>query len=152
MLTKANDTTPARLKRRTAAALGSERADVVIRNARALDVFQGQFYMGDVAIADGIVVGTVEHYEAAIEIDGEGCYLVPGFIDSHVHIESSLMTPARFQQCVLPRGTTTVLWDPHEIANVHGAEGIRWALREAQKNSNLTCLYCCRAASRLFTS
>lgn len=125
---KAQDSTPETLRRRTAAALGKTKAEVVIKNAQVLDVFGGGFHAGDIAMCDGIVVGTGEEYEAETTVDGSGLFAVPGFIDSHVHIESSLMTPARFQETVLPNGTTTALWDPHEIANVHGAEGIRWAL------------------------
>lgn len=125
---KASDSNPAKLKRRTQAALGAEKADLVVKGAQVLDVFSGQFFSGDVAVADGVVVGTQEEYEASEVIAGDGLFVVPGFIDSHVHIESCLMTPARFQECVLPRGTTTALWDPHEITNVLGVEGIQWAL------------------------
>ncbi|MCI5129179.1 MAG: adenine deaminase [Candidatus Electrothrix sp. AUS3] len=103
-------------------------ADLVIKNAQFLDVFTGQFRAGDVAVQAGNIVGTVEEYTGKQVVDGQGLFVVPGFIDAHVHIESSLMTPARFQQAVLPCGTTAVIWDPHEIANVQGVEGIRWAL------------------------
>lgn len=125
---KAHGLHQAQLAVRTAAALGRSKADVVIKNAQILDVFSCEFFCGDVAIADGVVVGTQESYQATSVIDATDCYVVPGFIDSHVHIESSLMTPARFQQCVLPHGTTTALWDPHEIANVLGTKGIDWAI------------------------
>lgn len=110
------------------AARGLSKCDLVIKNARWLDVFSGEFQSGDVAIFNGTIVGTGESYEGSETIDGEGLYVVPGFIDSHVHIESSLMTPARFQESVLPCGTTTVIWDPHEIANVKGVAGIKWAV------------------------
>lgn len=125
---KAQDTTAARLATRIAVAVGERPADLVIKNAQILDVFTGTFFSGDVAFADGIVVGTQETYEGKCELDAQGMFVVPGFIDAHVHIESCLMTPIRFQECVLPRGTTTALWDPHEIANVLGREGVRWAL------------------------
>lgn len=107
-------------------------ADLVIRNVQLLDVFSGQFIKTDLAVGNGRIVGIGEGYQGKQEIDGDGQYAVPGFIDSHVHIESSLMTPARFQEAVLPCGTTTVLWDPHEIANVKGVAGIEWALKSAE--------------------
>ena len=113
-------------------ARGEIPADVVVRNAKWLDVFTGKFRSGDVAWKDGIIVGVGEHYEAKQVIDGSGQYIVPGFIDAHVHIESSLMTPVRFQQAVLPCGTTAVVWDPHEIANVKGTAGIQWALESSE--------------------
>ena len=117
-----------RLGARLAVARGEKPADVLIRNAHWLDVFSGSWQTGDVAVFDGVIVGVSEIYEARESIDGKGCYIVPGFIDSHVHIESSMMTPRQFVKAVLPRGTTTVIWDPHEIANVKGIPGIQWAL------------------------
>ncbi len=117
-----------RLRAAIAAARGEAPADLVIRNAQFLDVFTGSFVAGDVAIQGGQIVGTIESYAGTQVIDAAGAFVVPGFIDAHVHIESSLMTPSRFQQAVLPCGTTTVIWDPHEIANVWGVRGIDWAL------------------------
>ena len=113
-------------------AQGLEQADLVIQNTRFPDVFSGQFRAGDVAVKDGKIVGIIEEYAGTQVIDGQGLFVVPGFIDAHVHIESSLMTPARFQQAVLPCGTTSVIWDPHEIANVQGIEGIQWALEASE--------------------
>ena len=113
-------------------ARGEVPADVVVRNAKWLDVFTGNFRSGDVAWKDGIIVGVGDQYEAQQVIDGTGQYIVPGFIDAHVHIESSLMTPVRFQQAVLPCGTTAVVWDPHEITNVKGTAGIKWALESSE--------------------
>jgi len=109
-------------------ARGLEPADLVIKNTRFLDVYTGAFLSGDVAVYRGRIVGTQQAYRGRRELDGASLFLVPGFIDAHVHIESSLLTPARFQQMVLPTGTTTVIWDPHEIANVRGVEGLQWAL------------------------
>ncbi|MDE3035590.1 MAG: adenine deaminase [Nitrospirota bacterium] len=109
-------------------ARGLEPADLVIKHTRFLDVYTGAFLPGDVAVYRGRIVGTQQSYRGLREVDGSSVTVVPGFIDAHVHIESSLLTPARFQQAVLPSGTTTVIWDPHEIANVRGAEGLRWAL------------------------
>lgn len=109
-------------------ARGEEPADLVLRGAMVLDVFGGAFRPGDVAVHQGVVVGIAETYEGREIVDCSGSFIVPGFIDAHVHLESSLMTPARFQQAVLPCGTTSVVWDPHEIANVKGTAGIQWAL------------------------
>src|SRR6056297_2800989 len=81
---------------------------------------------GDVAIADGMIAGTCGHYEGATVRDMTGLILVPGFIDTHLHIESSLVTPFEFDRCVAPRGVTTAICDPHETANVIGPEGIRY--------------------------
>lgn len=116
------------MQRRVEIARGDKPAEIVVRNAKWLDVFSGVWQSGDVAVADGVIVGVKDDYEAAVVVDGQGCFLVPGFIDAHVHVESSMMTPPKFASAVLPRGTTTVIWDPHEIANVKGLAGIRWAL------------------------
>lgn len=130
---KSGDLSPERLARRVRAALGSEPAELVLKGASVLDVFQGSWKVGDVAVSDGVIVGVGEAYSGALEIDCAGKWVVPGFIDSHVHIESSLMVPLRFQEAVLPRGTTTALWDPHEIANVLGKDGVSWACSEAEQ-------------------
>ena len=110
------------------AAKGDEPADVVIKGGAFLDVLGGRFVAGDVAIKNGIIVGVVDSYEGQHSLDLGGDFLVPGFIDAHVHIESSLMVPGRFQEAVMPLGTTSIIWDPHEIANVWGSAGIDWAL------------------------
>lgn len=122
-----------RLQERLKAARGDSTADLVIKNAKWLDVFTGCFQTGDVAVFDGVIIGVKDTYDAKEVVDGSGCYIVPGFIDAHVHVESSMMTPDRFASAVLRRGTTTVIWDPHEIANVKGVDGIRWAL-DASEN------------------
>lgn len=109
-------------------ARGLKAADHIIRNISLLDVFTGAFIPSDLVFAAGRIVAIGPDYQATTETDGTGLCAVPGFIDAHVHIESSLMTPARFQEAVLPNGTTTVIWDPHEIANVKGQAGIEWAL------------------------
>jgi adenine deaminase len=132
MRTKASDTTPELLAKRTLAAQGKELSDLVLRNVQILDVFGGGFTSGDIAILGNTIVGTPETYSGRDELDGSGLFAVPGFIDSHVHIESSLMTPARFQESVLPRGTTTAFWDPHEVANVLGHVGVRWAIESCR--------------------
>lgn len=119
-----------------ALAKGAEPADLIVHNVYFLDVFSGQFRSGGMVIAQDKIVATgsadtLNHYTAKKRIDGAGAYVVPGFIDAHVHIESSLMAPARYQETVLPLGTTTAIWDPHEIANVLGTTGIDWALASA---------------------
>lgn len=121
------------LARRIRVARGEEASDLVITGAQWLDVFTGAWQSGDVAVFDGVIVGVGDHYEAREKIDGTGKFIVPGFIDAHVHVESSMMTPARFEEAVLPRGTTSVIWDPHEIANVKGIAGIQWALEASDK-------------------
>ncbi len=119
------------LKRRIDQALGREQADLVIKDTRYLDVASGEIAEGDVAIGGEKIVGAGERYEGAVEIDGRGKVVSPGFIDAHVHVESTLVPPAEFDRCVLPRGTTTAICDPHEIANVLGLDGLRFFLDSA---------------------
>lgn len=125
--------TPALISQRVAVARGEQPADHVLRNVAIFDTFAGGFSVGDLAWVGDTLVGTHESYAGNAETDGSGLFAVPGFIDSHVHVESSLMTPARFQESVLPRGTTTAFWDPHEIANVMGHAGIEWAIESSRK-------------------
>lgn len=115
------------LKRRIDIAAGRKRAELVIRNGLVADLFSHEIIRGSVAIDGGIIIG-IGAYEGEREIDAQGRYLVPGLIDSHVHIESSLSTPPQFAAAVVPRGTTTVIADPHEIGNVCGVEGIRYMI------------------------
>ncbi|MCB4769132.1 adenine deaminase [Ancylobacter sp. Lp-2] len=105
---------------------GVARADLVIQNVQLLDVITGAITETDIAISGDRIVGTYGNYEGVTEIDGRGLFAVPGFIDTHLHVESSLVTPLEFDRCVLPHGVTTAICDPHEIANVLGAEGIRY--------------------------
>mgnify|MGYP006286649635 CR=1 FL=1 len=109
-------------------ARGDEPADLLLRNGSVVNVFTGEILEADVAIAEDTIVGVGPAYDAEKETDLEGRYVCPGLIDAHVHIESSMVTPPEFARAVLPRGTTTVVTDPHEIANVAGAEGIRYML------------------------
>lgn len=125
-------TTPALLTRMIMAGQGKEPADIVIRNVGLLDVITGTVTTTDIAIVADRIVGTHARYEGKTEIDGTGRFAVPGFIDTHLHIESSLVTPLEFDRCVLPYGVTTALCDPHEIANVLGAEGIRYFLDSSE--------------------
>ncbi len=119
------------LKRRIGQALGEAKADLVIKNTRFLNVVTGEIAEGDVAVCGDRIVGTYESYDGAEEIDGRGLTVVPGFIDTHVHCESTCVTPQEFDRCVLPRGTTTAICDPHEICNVLGETGLRYFLDSA---------------------
>ncbi len=116
------------LETRIAIARGEEPADLVLRGAEVLCTVTGARIAGDVAIAEGVIVGIGASYEGREVIDLPGQTLVPGFIDTHLHIESSLVTPFEFDRCVAPRGVTTAICDPHEIANVAGSAGIRYFL------------------------
>ncbi|MBC1553833.1 adenine deaminase [Listeria booriae] len=106
-------------------------ADVVIKNGRIVNVFSGEVYDGDVAIKSGYIVGIGEFNEAAEMIDANGQFIVPGFIDAHVHVESAMVPPSEFARVLLPNGVTTIVTDPHEIANVAGAKGIEFMLDDA---------------------
>ncbi|UYO01073.1 MAG: adenine deaminase [Devosia sp.] len=121
------------LTRMIMAGQGKEQADLVIRDIGLLDVITGAVTLTDIAVVADRIVGTHGSYDGKVVIDGKGRFAVPGFIDTHLHIESSLVTPLEFDRCVLPHGVTTVLCDPHEIANVLGAEGIRYFLDSAER-------------------
>ena len=112
-------------------ARGDARADLVLRNCRVVHVFSGDITRTDVAICKGRIAGLGGGYRGRREIDLQNRYLCPGFIEGHIHIESSMLIPRRFAEAVLPRGTTTVISDPHEIANVLGMDGIRFMLNDA---------------------
>jgi len=112
-------------------ARGDEPADLLLRNGRIVNVLSGQVEEGSVAIAGEFIVGLGD-YAAREEIDLNGAFVAPGFIDAHVHIESALVPPSEFARAVVPRGTTTVVTDPHEIANVLGLEGIRFMFESAK--------------------
>lgn len=121
------------LTRMIMAGQGKEPADVVIKDVQLLDVITGAVTRTDIAIVADRIVGTHANYDGKTIIDGRGRFAVPGFIDTHLHIESSLVTPFEFDRCVLPYGVTTAICDPHEIANVIGAEGIRYFLDCAEQ-------------------
>jgi adenine deaminase len=111
-----------------AAARGDRPADLLFRRARVVNVLTAEIEATDVAVTAGVVVGVGPGYDGETVVDLDGAYLAPSWIDAHVHIESSMVTPAQFARAVVPRGTTTVVVDPHEIANVHGARGIDYML------------------------
>lgn len=121
------------LARRIDQGTGRETADIVLKGGHFFDLVTGELVESDIAICGETIVGTVESYEGSEEIDISGRIVVPGFIDTHLHIESSLVTPHEFDRCVLPYGVTTVVCDPHEIANVLGTEGIQFFLDSAQE-------------------
>lgn len=112
-------------------AAGRIPADLVIKNASFVNVFSNKISHGDIAIAEGLFVG-IGKYEGVKEIDVTGKIIVPGFIDAHIHLESSLVAPHEFAKAVLPHGTTTVITDPHEIANVMGTDGIEYMLQATE--------------------
>jgi len=142
------------LERRIDQGSGREHADIVLKGGRFLDLVSGELIAGDVAICGDRIVGTSENYTGKAEIDVSGQVLVPGFIDTHLHIESSMVTPFEFDRCVLPRGVTTAICDPHEIANVLGIAGIRYFLDCAQQTimDVRVQLSSCVPATRLETS
>lgn len=113
-------------------ARGEKPASLALRNARLVNVISGEIYLTDILVHGMYVVALGEGYQAEREIDLKGKYVAPGLIDAHVHIESSLCTPPEFSRAVLPHGVTTVVTDPHEIANVLGLEGIRFMLERAK--------------------
>jgi len=114
------------LETRIAQGRGDMPADLVLRGGAVFDLSTGTMIGGDVAICADTIVGIGADYEGRAVIDVSGLTLVPGFIDTHLHIESSLVTPLEFDRCVTPRGVTTAICDPHEIANVLGVDGIRY--------------------------
>ena len=116
------------LKRRIDQGKGASPADLVLKGGKFFDLVTGELVSSDIAICDGVIVGTYGLYRGTTEIDISGKVVVPGFIDTHLHVESSLVTPLEFDRCVLPHGVTTAICDPHEIANVLGVSGIRYFL------------------------
>jgi adenine deaminase len=114
-----------------AVARGQKEPDLVLKEAKVINVFSGEICESDVAIYDGMIAG-LGQYSGPKEIDLDGRFLSPGFIDGHVHLESTMVVPPEFARAVVPRGTTAVVADPHEIANVLGTEGIRYLLDTSQ--------------------
>ncbi|WP_026884113.1 adenine deaminase [Clostridium akagii] len=118
-------------QKRINVAMKRHKADLVIKNANIVNVFTKEIIKGDIAICKDQIVG-IGDYNGDIEIDAKGRFVCPGLIDSHVHIESSMVTPGEFAKAVIPHGTTTIIADPHEIANVCGINGINFMLNEAK--------------------
>jgi adenine deaminase len=142
------------LQKRIGAAMGRIPCDLVLKNGRVLDVFSGRWISADIAVADGWIVGLDHGYQGKREIDLRGKHVVPGFIDAHVHVESSCMTPDSFEQTVLACGTTSAICDPHELANVEGVSGIEYFLRasESARMNLFVMLSSCVPATHLETN
>src|SRR2546423_4100218 len=122
---------PTQMKSLLAVARGDTPADLLLTGGKLVNVLSGEIYPAEIAIFADRIAGistTPGEYQAKQTIDLKGQYIAPGFFDAHVHIESSLLLPAEYANAVLPHGTTSVVSDPHEIANVHGVEGIRFML------------------------
>lgn len=141
------------LRQLISVAQGQALADIVFKNAQLFNVFTGNFDTGDVAVVDGYIAG-IGQYSGQQEIDITGKFLTPGFIDGHVHIESSMVSPAEFAKAVVPAGTTTIIADPHEIANVVGDKGIQYIVDAANglALNIFVMLPSCVPATRLETS
>lgn len=120
------------LQERVAVSDGRAKADLVITNGRIINVFSGEIMDGDIAIKNGYIAGIGDFPEAEKVIDAAGAFIAPGFIDAHVHVESAMVTPAEFARVLLPNGVTTIVTDPHEIANVAGEKGIEFMLEDAK--------------------
>lgn len=118
-------------QRLIAVAAGREKADLVLKNAKYLNVFSNEFLCADIAVANGLIAG-VGKYDGKTEIDVSGKLVLPGFIDAHIHLESSMVTPAEFAKAVVAHGTTTVITDPHEITNVMGIDGVEYMIQASQ--------------------
>ena len=113
-------------------AAGRVPADLVLKNATYVNVFSNELCRGDIAVAEGLIVG-MGQYRGRVEADVSGKIVLPGFIDAHIHLESSLVSPKEFAKAVLPHGTTTVITDHHEIANVMGTDGIEYMLQATEE-------------------
>lgn len=120
------------LKRRLDVAAGREKADLVIKNCKVVNVFSGKVQEESIAVCDGVIAGTGD-YEGIEEIDAGGCYVLPGLIESHMHIESAFVTPEEVGRLVVPHGTTTMIADPHEIVNVAGLKGLNYMMDAAEQ-------------------
>lgn len=124
---------PEELRRRIAVAAGGEPADLVIRNVTSFSLSSGELLAGDIAIVGDVIAGIGPGYRGERELDGAGSVVVPGFIDSHCHVESTLLTPFEFERLALAHGVTTAVCDPHELANVAGAAAVEWFLASAER-------------------
>lgn len=113
-------------------AAGRKKADLVLKNAKIVDVFQAKILIGDIAISDGYIAGIGGSYQGVEERNYTGKYVAPGFIEAHIHIESSYVSPEEFSRVFIPRGTTTILADPHEIVNVAGLKGLDYMVNAAR--------------------
>jgi adenine deaminase len=142
------------LPRILAVARGDEPADRLLRNLRLVNVLSGEVYRSEIAVAGGLVVGLGKGYRAREVVDLKGRYVCPGFIDAHVHVESSLLLPREFSRAVVRRGVTTAVTNPHEIANVVGLRGVRFMMEDAARGrlSSFVTVPSCVPATHLATS
>ena len=122
----------ARMKLRVELASGKEPVSLVLKNCKIVNVFNGKILQSDIAIDHGKIIG-IGNYDGKEVLDLKGMYVAPGLIDSHVHMESTLVTPDQMARIIVPRGTTTVIADPHEIANVLGVEGIQYMITATEE-------------------
>src|SRR5215207_8777698 len=125
--------TPRSLSARIVQGRGAAPADLVVKGVRLFDLVTGALVPTDIAICGDTIVGTYGEYDGAREVDGGGRIAVPGFIDTHLHVESSLVTPFEFERCVLPHGVTTAICDPHEMANVLGMAAFDYFLTSSER-------------------
>ena len=132
------------LRQRIQAASGAKKAELVLKHASIVNVFTCELETADIAIEKGCIVG-LGQYDGEREVDLKGKTVCPGFIDGHIHLESSMVSPADFQQAVMPHGTTAVITDPHEIANVAGTAGIEYMMKKCWI---WMFILCCRPVSR----
>lgn len=121
------------LKKLIDTAAGRKPADLVLKNAQVIDVYQAEIIKGDIAIVNGKIAGIGDEYQGKESIDLKGKFVAPGFIDPHIHVESSYVTPEEFGRLLMPHGTTTVLADPHEIVNVLGLKGLDYMIEAAKE-------------------
>jgi len=121
------------LEKRIHVSQRKQKADFILRNAHVADVFSLRWIKADVVVTDGIIIAidTEDMFDALQEENAHGKYVIPGLIDGHIHIESSIVTPSEFSRILIPHGVTTVITDPHEIANVAGSEGIQFMIDDA---------------------
>ena len=126
-----NEMSKEALKELIDTAAGRNTADIVIKNCRIVDVLNGSIIEGDIAVIRGLIAG-IGNYEGREEIDAKGKYAVPGFIDSHIHIESAYVSPEEIGRLLVPHGATTIIADPHEIVNVCGIRGLDYMLQAAK--------------------
>jgi len=127
-------------------ASGREPADLVLKNTTYVNVFSNALCHGDIAVAEGLIAG-IGTYSGKVEVDCTDKIVLPGFLDSHIHLESSLVSPSEFVKAVLSHGTTTIITDPHEIANVMGTSGIEYML-QATEACQWMYSSCCHPVSR----
>ena len=133
-------------KKLAGATLGKVKADLVFKNCKVVDVFTGEIVESAIAVKDGIILGVSKSYRGKKEIDLKGAYIAPGFIDAHLHLESTMVAPAELVATAAASGTTTFIVDPHEACNVSGADGINYILNQTE----ITC-QCLRNAAVMCT-